>query len=54
MTDFNVHTIESAPQASKPQLEHSQKTIWLCAESARRDGGIASVVGSLPYGLRDL
>ncbi|WP_417731124.1 carboxymuconolactone decarboxylase family protein [Rosistilla oblonga] len=26
MTDFNVHTIESAPEASKPQLEHSQKT----------------------------
>jgi uncharacterized peroxidase-related enzyme len=25
MTDFNLHTIESAPEASKPQLEHSQK-----------------------------
>ncbi|QDV69451.1 Carboxymuconolactone decarboxylase family protein [Rosistilla carotiformis] len=25
MTDFNVHTIQSAPDASRPQLEQSQK-----------------------------
>lgn len=25
MTDFELHTIESAPETSKPQLEHSQQ-----------------------------
>ena len=25
MTDFNIHTIESAPESSKPQLENSKK-----------------------------
>ncbi len=27
MTDFKVHTIESAPEASKPTLEKAQKTL---------------------------
>ena len=27
MTEFNIHTIESAPQASKPSLEQLQRQV---------------------------
>ena len=52
MTDFQTHTIDSAPEASKPQLEHSQKAYGFVPNL--HAGGVACVVGSLSNNRGDL